>query len=81
MNEAHLREDEADDLPPIEHDEELDGARMSRGMESGSMADGFPNGTSAAPPAEMATGMTPRASAEERPWNAAGACVLRATDA
>ena len=69
MNEAHLREDEFDDLPPIEDDVELDGD-SSTAPRNGHL--GVPHPTN---------GQSDGEALGREPWNAAGACVLRATDA
>ncbi|QDV08057.1 hypothetical protein Poly30_35930 [Planctomycetes bacterium Poly30] len=69
MNEAHLREDEFDDLPPIEDDIELEGeGSMDAELRTGHLSMSRPRGAG-------------QGGSAQEPWNAAGACVIRATDA
>lgn len=86
MNEAHLREDEFDDLPPIEDDLELDGdSSTAAKSQAGPTADSTA-GPKLGPRSNTLSALEPTAhpsgqSQNHEPWNAAGACVIRSTDA
>ncbi len=86
MNEAHLREDEFDDLPPIEDDLELDGdSSTAAESQAGPTADSTA-GPKLGPRSNTLSALEPTAHPSghpqgHEPWNAAGVCVIRSTDA